>query len=109
METWNISSLSIEAHKPQVLRSDEETRAIAIRLPAGEELQEHQVHERAYLVVAEGEIELSAADETVTGGAGFLAHFAPGERRTVKALSDARLVLVLAPWPGQGHPSRAAG
>jgi quercetin dioxygenase-like cupin family protein len=109
METWNISALSIEAHKPRVLRSDEETRAIAIKLPAGEELQEHQVHERAYLVVAEGEIELSAAGETVTGGPGFLAHFAPGERRTIKALSDARLVLVLAPWPGEGHPSRAAG
>ena len=32
METWNISALSIEAHKPRVLRSDEETRAIAIKL-----------------------------------------------------------------------------
>ena len=109
METWDISSLTIEAHKPQVLRSDEETRAIAIKLPAGDELQEHQVHERAYLVVADGEIELSAAGQNITGGPGFLAHFAPGERRTVKALSDARLVLVLAPWPGEGHPSRPAG
>jgi hypothetical protein len=24
----------------------------------------------------------------------------------VRAVSDARLVLVLAPWPGVGHPSR---
>jgi hypothetical protein len=24
----------------------------------------------------------------------------------VRAISDARLVLVLAPWPGEGHPSR---
>src|SRR5437763_14121939 len=83
METWDISSLTVEAHKPQVLRSDDETRAIAIMLPAGEELQEHQVHERAYLVVADGEIELSSSGEAVSGGAGFLAHFAPGERRTV--------------------------
>ena len=59
METWDIRSLTIEPHKPQVLRSDEETRAIAINLPAGEELQEHQVHERAYLLVADGEIEVS--------------------------------------------------
>jgi quercetin dioxygenase-like cupin family protein len=106
METWDIRSLAIEPHKPQVLRSDEETRAIAINLPAGEELQEHQVHERAYLLVAEGEIEVSKDGQSVTGGPGFLSHFEPNERRTVRAVSDARLVLVLAPWPGVGHPSR---
>jgi len=108
METWDVRSLPIEPHKPQVLRSDAETRAIAIHLPAGEELHEHQVHERAYLIVADGEIEVLRDGETVSGGPGFLAHFEPNERRTVKALSDARLVLVLAPWPGVGHPSRAA-
>jgi quercetin dioxygenase-like cupin family protein len=108
METWDIRSLPIEPHKPQVLRSDEETRAIAINLPAGEELQEHQVHERAYLLVADGKIEVSKDDDTVTGGPGFLSHFSPGERHAVKAVTDARLVLVLAPWPGVGHPSRAS-
>jgi redox-sensitive bicupin YhaK (pirin superfamily) len=106
METWDIRSMPIEPHSPQVLRSDDETRAIAINLPGGEELQEHQVHERAYLVVAEGEIEIDQNSTTVRGGAGFLAHFSPGERRTVRAMSDARLVLVLAPWPGEGHPSQ---
>ncbi|MBV9311948.1 MAG: cupin domain-containing protein [Solirubrobacterales bacterium] len=107
MQTWDIRSMEVEAHRPRVLRSDEETRTIAIMLPAGEELQEHQVHERALLVVAGGEIEVSGAGEQVTGGPGFLAHFEPGERHAVKALTDARLVLVLAPWPGEGHPSRA--
>jgi quercetin dioxygenase-like cupin family protein len=110
METWDIRSLPIEPHKPQVLRSDDETRAIAINLPDGEELQEHQVHERAYLVVAEGKIEVSQGGDLVTGGPGFLAHFGPGERHAVKALADSLLVLVLAPWPGVGHPSsRPAG
>ena len=37
--------------------------------------------------------------------AGTLAHFVPQERREVSAVSDARLLLVLAPWPGEGHPS----
>jgi quercetin dioxygenase-like cupin family protein len=77
-------------------------------LPAGEELQEHQVHERAYLLVADGEIEISHNGSRVTGGVGLLSHFEPNERRTVRALTDARLVLVLAPWPGVGHPSRGA-
>jgi quercetin dioxygenase-like cupin family protein len=106
MESWDIRSLAIEPHHPQVLRSDGESRAIAIHLPAGEELQEHQVHERTYLLVADGEIEVGQDGRTVSGGVGFVSHFAPNERRSVRALRDARLVLVLAPWPGQGHPSQ---
>ena len=106
METWDVRSLEIEAHHPQVLRSDAETRAIAIHLPAGEQMQAHQVHERTYLIVVDGEIEISQDGSRVSGGAGLLSHFAPNERRTVQAVSDARLLLVLAPWPGEGHPSR---
>ena len=105
METWDIRSLTLEPHQPLVLRSGDESRAIAINLPAGEELQEHQVHESAYLVVAEGEIEVVHDGRSVGGGPGFLSHFEPAERRTVRAISDSRLVLVLAPWPGVGHPS----
>ena len=30
--------------------------------------------------------------------------FDPNERHAAKALSDARLLIVLAPWPGDGHP-----
>ncbi|HUA69758.1 MAG TPA: hypothetical protein VMA96_01700 [Solirubrobacteraceae bacterium] len=108
METWHVTDLVIEAHHPQVLRSDAESRAIAIQLPAGEQLQSHQVHERTYMIVVEGEVEISQADGSVEGGAGLLAHFEPNERRTIQATTDARLVLVLAPWPGEGHPSRAA-
>ncbi len=101
MESWDSCSLAIKPHHPQVLRSDDETRAIAICLPSGEE---HHVHERAYLRVAEGEIEISHDGNSVTGGSGLLSHFEPQERWTVRALSDARLVLMLAPWPGVGHP-----
>jgi quercetin dioxygenase-like cupin family protein len=111
MQSWDIPSLAIEAHRPQVLRSDDESRAILILLPAGEELQEHQVHERAYLLVVDGEIEVSQDGESATGGTGYMVHFDPNERRAVKAVSDTRLLLVLVPWPGIGHPSRldAAG
>jgi len=105
METWDIVELEFEPHRPQVLRSDDETRAIAIELPAGEQLQEHQVHERAYVLVAGGEIKIEQGGESVTGGPGLVAHFEPNERRTITALKDSRLLLVLAPWPGVGHPS----
>jgi quercetin dioxygenase-like cupin family protein len=106
MENWDIRSLALEPHRPQVLRSDEETRLIALLLPAGEELQEHQVHERAYLVVADGEVEIAQDGNGIHGGPGFVSHFDPNERRTVRAVSDARLLLMLSPWPGIGHPSR---
>jgi quercetin dioxygenase-like cupin family protein len=104
MDTWDVASLDVEPRHPEVLRSDDETRVIAINLPAGQRLQEHQVHERAWLVVAAGEIEVEQGGQTVTGGPGFLAHFEPAERREVRATSDARLILLLSPWPGDGHP-----
>lgn len=106
MQTWDLSSLDVEPHRPQVLASDSESRVVAIDLPGGEELQEHQTHERTLLLVIEGEIEVVQDGETAPGGRGFLAEFQPNERRQVKATSDARLLLVLAPWPGIGHPSR---
>jgi hypothetical protein len=71
-----------------------------IGLPSGEELREHQVHERTYLLVADGEIETSQDDNSVTGGTGFLSRLEPNERRTVHAPER----LVLAPWPAGGAP-----
>jgi quercetin dioxygenase-like cupin family protein len=106
LDNWDIASLEVEPHQPQVLRSDDETRVIVINLPAGEELQEHETYERAFLVVVDGEIELQDGGGTKTGGPGFLAHFEPQERREVRAKESSRLILILAPWPGEGHPSR---
>ena len=109
MDSWDIRSLDVQPHQPQVLRSDDEARLIAIALPAGERLQDHQVHERAYLVVVDGEIEVSDGGSSESGGPGYLAQFEPNERREVRATSDARLLLILAPWPGEGHPRQRSG
>jgi redox-sensitive bicupin YhaK (pirin superfamily) len=105
MEHWDLRTLTVEPHHPAILHSARgSARSIAIQLPAGEELQEHQVHERAYLVVVDGEVEIAHDGGTLSGGAGLLAMFDPAERHEVRARSDARLLLVLAPWPGDGHP-----
>jgi quercetin dioxygenase-like cupin family protein len=107
MESWEITSLDVEPHRPQVLDSEAEGRAIVIQLPAGERLQEHQVYERAWLLVVSGAIEIEGpGGDTATGGPGLLAIFDPNERREVRATEDARLLLLLSPWPGEGHPSR---
>ena len=55
MDSWDIPALDVEPHRPQVLRSDAEARVVTIHLPAGKALDDHQVHERAYLVIVEGE------------------------------------------------------
>jgi quercetin dioxygenase-like cupin family protein len=107
MDIWDIRSLDIQPHQPQILRSDDgAARAITIHLPAGEELQEHEVHEHTYLVVVDGEVELAQGGSSQSAGVGTVAHWEPQERHEVRATSDARLLLVLAPWPGAGHPNQ---
>ena len=105
MKTWDTKDLGMEPHKPEILSSVEDAaRVIALTLPAGEALQDHEVHERAWLVVLDGEVELEAEGGTTSGGVGLVAEFGPHERHEVRATADARLLLVLAPWPGDGHP-----
>jgi redox-sensitive bicupin YhaK (pirin superfamily) len=107
MKNWDITGLDLEPHSPQVLDSEAEGRAIALLLPAGESLSEHQVHERAWLLVVSGAIEISDSDgDSVGGGAGLLMEFDPNERREVTASEDSRIVMLLSPWPGEGHPSQ---
>lgn len=106
MQTWDISSVDVQPQQPEVLASSSEGRAIAINLPAGDSLDDHQVHERAWLFVATGAVEIDGADgASASGGAGLLAVFDPNERHEVRATEDSRLLLLLAPWPGEGHPS----
>jgi quercetin dioxygenase-like cupin family protein len=105
MQNWNLKTVDAEPHQPLILASGEDARTVVINLPAGEEMQEHQVHERARLVVVDGEIEVRLnGGEAVEAAPGHLFEFEPGERHTVAARSDARLLLVLSPWPGDGHP-----
>lgn len=105
MQNWDLKNVEAEPHQPQILASAEDARTIVLDLPAGEELQEHEVHERARLIVISGEVDVTIpAGEAVSASHGHLFEFEPGERHTVTARSDARLLLVLSPWPGDGHP-----
>jgi len=106
VQHWDLRSLTVAPHEPVILDSSRgAARSVVLHLPAGEALRDHQVHERAHLVVVDGEVQVSrGAGEAVTAGPGFFAVFDPGERHEVRATTDARLLLVLAPWPGDGHP-----
>jgi quercetin dioxygenase-like cupin family protein len=105
VDHWDLRTLGVQAHHPQVLHSSRgESRSVAIALPAGEQLQDHEVHERAHVVVVDGDVEIHADSAVVSGGPGTFVIFDPAERHAVRAITDARLLLVLAPWPGPGHP-----
>ena len=104
MDSWDLTTLDVEVHKPAVLKSEDGVaRTIAVNLPAGDLLQEHEVHEHAYLVVITGRLEIEHTAGTETVGPGFVAHWTPHERHEVRAVEDSRFLLFLAPWPGEGH------
>ena len=109
MQSWELDRLRVAAHQPQILRSDNDAnRVIALLLPQGECLQEHQVHEHALVFVTRGQLLVSAGASERTLSAPSLIHFNPAERHEVRAISECQLVLCLAPWPGAGHPSHPA-
>jgi quercetin dioxygenase-like cupin family protein len=92
---------------PRVLFTSPECRAVVIDLRAGEELGDHRVRERAVVEVVAGRVSVESSGETVDCDTGTLVTFDPGEHHTVRALADARLLLILAPWPALNHNSKA--
>jgi quercetin dioxygenase-like cupin family protein len=105
MESWDLKGIEVEPRQPRILASADDARTILLRLPEGEEMQEHEVHERARVLVVDGDVDVAGVDgDSVSAAAGHLFEFEPGERRTIVARSDARLLMVLSPWPGDGHP-----
>ena len=61
VQVWELDRLRVAAHHPQILRSDEDAnRVIALLLPQGEALQEHQVHEHALVFLLRGDLLVSA-------------------------------------------------
>ena len=105
MQTWDL--LSVHApdgtRDPLVLHSDDGARAVLIVLSPGQSLGEHQVKENAWLTVLDGTVEITAAGETVSAGRGMTARFEPDERHAIRSADGARVLMVLAPWPGVGH------
>jgi quercetin dioxygenase-like cupin family protein len=86
-----------------VLFSTPECRAVVIDLRPGDELGEHSVRERATIQIVSGSVAITGGGQTVTAEAGTLVTFAPGERRSLRAEGDARVLLLLAPWPASSH------
>jgi quercetin dioxygenase-like cupin family protein len=106
VQHWTLSEVDTPrgARSPVVLHSkDGAERAVLIELRPGEELGEHSVKESGLLLVLEGTAHVRAGGDSVDGEAGSLFQFEPDERHSVRSDGGARLLLVLAPWTGEGH------
>ena len=105
MESWQLPEIATPdgTRSPVVLKSEDEARAVLIGLDAGQELGDHQVKEHAWLFVVEGAVQIKAGAEETDAQTGTLAHFEPDERHSVASRDGAKVLLLLAPWPGPGH------
>ena len=105
MECWNLREVEAPSgtRDPVVLHSGESARAVMIRLDPGQELGDHEVKERAWVVVVDGEVRAEAGGRSHVCGVGSLLTFEPEERHSISSDGGARILLLLAPWPGEGH------
>ncbi len=106
MHIWNLAEHEVEPQKPQVLGTTAEGRAVLVNLPAEASMPDHQVRERATVLVISGRIGITTDDgQSVEGGPGTMVVFAPSERHAVVAHEDSRFLLLLAPWSLDEHSS----
>jgi quercetin dioxygenase-like cupin family protein len=105
VEAWRLTEIETPggSRSPVVLMSEDEARAILVGLDPGQELGDHQVKEHAWLVVVEGSVVIRSRDGELEAPVGTVAHFEPDERHSVSSPGGAKILLLLAPWPGAGH------
>ena len=105
LHSWNLNDIETPggSRSPVVVHSEDEARAVLIGLEPGQALGDHQVHESAWVVVIEGRVRIVSGDDSLDAGPGFLARFDADERHSLSTDDGARLLLLLAPWPGEGH------
>jgi quercetin dioxygenase-like cupin family protein len=105
VRSWNLHEIEVEggSRSPVVLDSDDAARAVLIVLEPGQSLGDHQVKEHAYVLVVDGHAHVDSGGRAIEAGPGTICMFDPDERRSVSTESGARILLLLAPWPGEGH------
>jgi quercetin dioxygenase-like cupin family protein len=105
VQSWNLTELDAPdgTRDPLVLATADGARAVMIAIAPGQELREHEVKERAWVTVVDGQARIECDGQTLEGGPGTFVTFEPSERHSIASESGARILLLLAPWPGEGH------
>ena len=107
MNSWDLMALELKPRLPEILSSSDVARVIVLDLATGERLSDHQVHERAWLLVVDGEIEVTtAAGEHASGGSGLLVGVRAGRapRGGRQLLRRASVCCCWHRGPVAGHP-----
>jgi len=105
VQSWNLREIETPggSRSPVVLRSDETARAVLVALEPGQALGDHQVKERALVSVIDGSVRVESGGKTIEGEVGSFFSFDADERRSISTDTGARILLILSPWPGEGH------
>ena len=104
MQRWHLPSIEANGRRePRVLFSRPGCRAVVVDLNPGDEMGAHRTHEHAVLEVVSGRLEVSADGRVVECGEGTLISLQEHETRSLRALEDSRILMILAPWPAEGH------
>jgi quercetin dioxygenase-like cupin family protein len=105
MQSWQLHEIELGGgtRSPVVLHSTNEARAVLIGLDPGQRLGDHQVKELAWLTVIDGKVVVESGGRSLEAEAGTLLRFEADERRSVSSEGGAKILLLLAPWPGEGH------
>jgi quercetin dioxygenase-like cupin family protein len=105
MQSWDLTEIAAPdgTRDPVVLDTADGARAVMLVIAPGQELGDHQVRERAWVTVVQGQAQIEANGQTIECESGTLVTFEPGERHAVRSTGGARILLLLAPWPGEGH------
>ena len=105
VQSWDVTDIEVPegTRRAEALETVDGARAIIIRLAPGEELGEHQVRERAWLMVVDGSARIEAGGDVVEAGLGTLLTFEPDERHKVSSVGGTRIVMILSSWPADGH------
>ena len=105
VQSWDLMEIEAPSgtRDPMVIHSGNEARAVVIVLTPGQKLGDHQVKENAWITLLDGSATVSAGGEAVEATPGMLFRFDPDERHSLTSDEGARILLLLAPWPGEGH------
>jgi quercetin dioxygenase-like cupin family protein len=105
VQSWNLNEIETPggSRSPVVVHSQDEARAVLIGLDPGQTLGDHQVHERSWVLVLDGRVRIDSGGESLDAGPGSLTWLDARERRSISTERGARILLLLAPWPGEGH------
>ena len=105
VQTWNLMEIEAPAgtRDPLVVHSGNEARAVLIVLNRGAEARRPPGEGERLGHGARGERHVSAGGDSVDAAPGMLFRFDPDERHSLASDEGARILLLLAPWPGEGH------